>query len=299
MDNLTTIEQMTHYNNNLSSVIALSSTTAPSSPEPSSLLEKLQVTLALPEMLTIFAQEAAKLINFCGLSFHYDNQEITTANSVPGRQRLSFNLSINNNPIGQLIYNINSNLTRQQLRWLDVLHNQVVYPFRNAISYNKVLKLALIDSLTSIGNRCHFDDMIERNIGHANRHESAFSLMVLDLDEFKQVNDSHGHQEGDEILKAFANILKASVRGNDMVFRLGGDEFTILLDCPKHKAADALAARIQHQVAANPIMGKYGVSTSIGCAHFEMGDSRDSLFARADEALYSAKALGKNCTQIA
>jgi diguanylate cyclase (GGDEF)-like protein len=117
---------------------------------------------------------------------------------------------------------------------------------------------------------------------------------VFDLDNFKSVNDRFGHQEGDLVLIAFAEVLRQSLRDSDYAFRFGGDEFCCLLIDSDPKANERVAKRITKAIHNHPLFMQHGVSSSVGATSFIDGDSCESIFQRADTALYRAKEAGKN-----
>lgn len=122
-----------------------------------------------------------------------------------------------------------------------------------------------------------------------------FSLLILDLDSFKAVNDTFGHQTGDLVLREFSRVLSDYTRERDQVFRYGGDEFTIILNGAKNASVLKIAARIQKAIVNNRLLSKFNISCSIGSAHYQTDDDLSSLCERADQALYLAKNKGKNC----
>jgi diguanylate cyclase (GGDEF)-like protein len=127
---------------------------------------------------------------------------------------------------------------------------------------------------------------LEREAARVERGEKPFALILLDLDDFKRVNDERGHQEGDGLLRRVAQYLKTHVRQGDLVGRWGGEEFVVLLPATDLLGAERLAERLREGIAA------LGVTASFGVALYQ-GDLQ-GLFLRADQALYQAKALGKN-----
>lgn len=299
MENIPAQQFLTTLDNEFSPLFGL---TIPDhySDQPSvSLVEQLQTTLEIDQLLEIFSMEAAKTVRFCGLALHFDHQSIAVRGSIPGKHRTCFNLLLNNEKLGQLSYSLNDGLSTIAINRLEKLHQQFLYPLRNALAYAKLKKLALKDALTGLNNRGHFDDSLDHAMAHAKRKRASFALMMLDLDEFKQVNDTYGHQAGDEVIKALGNILHKSVRGDDTVFRLGGDEFAVIAQGKTTSEATVVAARIQHNVAKDPVMTQYGVSVSIGFTFFKKNDSVSSLYGRTDSALYAAKDFGRNCTKTA
>ena len=129
------------------------------------------------------------------------------------------------------------------------------------------------------------------------RQHRPFSLMLLDLDNFKQVNDTYGHKIGDDVLQEFAEVLRCSVRATDSIFRFGGDEFALLIDDPEFTTNKVVAERIMKLVEDSSLMKKYSVSSSIGYTLANNQDCENEVFARADKGLYKAKAAGRNCAR--
>lgn len=299
MENVSSSDFLTTLNSEFSPLFGLTLTDGYSERLIVSLVEQLQTTLEIDQLLEIFSMEAAKTVRFCGLSLSFDNETIAVRGSVPGKHRISFNITVDNKILAQLSYGLTEGLSKSAIRHLEKLHSQLGYSLRNALAFHKVKRLALKDALTGLSNRGHFDDSLNQAMAHAKRKRSTFALMMLDLDNFKQANDTFGHQAGDYVIQEFAAILNRSIRGDDSAFRLGGDEFAIIACGNDDSEANVIAARIQHNVATNPIMIKHGVSTSIGFTFFDQNDSVSSLYTRTDSALYAAKDFGRNCTKTA
>lgn len=158
--------------------------------------------------------------------------------------------------------------------------------------------LASTDLMTGVNNRHHFLSLLYHEFARARRYKAPLSLMVLDLDFFKQINDGYGHAAGDAALKTFSSIAVECLRGMDVIGRLGGEEFGILLPSTAVDQATAVAERIRVAVARIAIDTEFGTvrfTTSIGVAQSqETDESVDVLLARADAALYAAKAAGRN-----
>jgi diguanylate cyclase (GGDEF)-like protein len=264
-----------------------------------SLVEQLQTTLEIDQLLEIFSMEAAKTVRFCGLTLNFNNETIAVRGSMPGKHRMCFNITVDGTIQAQLSYGLTEGLGKNAIRHLEKLHKQFGYPLRNALSFYKVRRLALKDAMTGLSNRGHFDDCLNQAMLHAKRKRSTFALIMLDLDKFKLANDTFGHLSGDEVLKSFASIIRRSIRGDDNTFRIGGDEFAIIADGHDEEEANAIAARIRHNVANDPTMKKYGVSASIGFTFYKNEDSLSSLYMRTDNALYAAKDAGRNCCKTA
>lgn len=168
-------------------------------------------------------------------------------------------------------------------------------------NYQRSLALALTDSLTGLYNRrylmAHLDGLMARAADGA----QGPSLLMLDIDHFKQVNDTHGHAAGDAVLREVASRIARNVRGFDLVARYGGEEFVVVMPDTSLSVASMVAERLRTMVAAKPISlcddeGEIDATISVGIAAArEGGDSATQLLQRADKALYAAKGRGRNC----
>jgi two-component system cell cycle response regulator len=158
--------------------------------------------------------------------------------------------------------------------------------------------LSRTDALTGVPNRRAFDQALPREIARARRHGDGLGLAILDIDRFKQVNDTHGHQGGDEILAAFARVVASALRAGDQVYRYGGEEFVVVLPCADAQGAIQAAERIVAAVAKAPMpvaATSIPITTSVGVSWLLNSDaSGDALVGRADAAVYEAKRTGRN-----
>ncbi|WP_295444302.1 diguanylate cyclase [uncultured Thiodictyon sp.] len=153
---------------------------------------------------------------------------------------------------------------------------------------------ALTDSLTGVPNRLYFDRMLDTSIAQAQRYGEALSLIMLDLDHFKQVNDTHGHGVGDQVLQDFTRVAQRQLRAPDVLARWGGEEFVVAAPRTDLDSALRLAERLRAAVEAHafPVIGT--LTVSLGIAEYRSDDTALTLLERADAALYQAKALGRN-----
>jgi diguanylate cyclase (GGDEF)-like protein len=163
--------------------------------------------------------------------------------------------------------------------------------------------LATTDPLTHIANRRHFDELAKVEIERARRHGGALSLAVIDIDHFKRINDVHGHPVGDAALTGLVGLIAASLRDTDLLARLGGEEFALILPHTALAGAEEFSERIRHLVEASPLSvpgaEALRITVSIGVAqwHPEEADF-DAVMRRADQALYEAKSAGRNRVQF-
>jgi diguanylate cyclase (GGDEF)-like protein len=155
------------------------------------------------------------------------------------------------------------------------------------------------DSLTGLANRRSFDEQLQREIERARRYGHALGLLLVDLDHFKRVNDGAGHAAGDAVLRIVAEVMRARARGTDLVARLGGEEFAVLLPETSAEGARISAEQLRQAVAGHDFSeARVGsVTLSVGVALWRHGDSSDDLLRHADQALYRAKAEGRNCVR--
>ncbi len=159
------------------------------------------------------------------------------------------------------------------------------------------------DFLTDVPNRRSFDEQLAGAIELAKRHGDPVSLLVIDIDHFKSVNDMHGHAAGDRVLKAVAKILNDTRRASDFLARYGGEEFVMILPQTSADQALAVADRLREKVASTRLRLEntgLNVTVSMGAGEvFPESDTKESLFARVDGALYRAKHEGRNCVRLA
>jgi diguanylate cyclase (GGDEF)-like protein len=164
---------------------------------------------------------------------------------------------------------------------------------RNAQRFVEATQLAELDSLTGLSNRRVFHDLLQREVARSRRYGRRLALIVLDLDDFKRINDRVGHLAGDDVLAEVAARLRGCVRSTDIGCRVGGDEFAVILPESTRGDADHLAARIERAVGAEPIAKVGTLKISAGVAELSSEDTAADLFERADEDLYRAKAASK------
>lgn len=156
-------------------------------------------------------------------------------------------------------------------------------------------RLVVVDPLTGVFNRRKFHESLGQAIVTAMRHQHWFALLMLDIDNFKQINDRYGHQVGDAVLRIVCELVDSSIRTSDQMFRVGGEEFCIVAVAQDVENARVLAEKVRQVVEGHDFPEVGRVTISVGIAWFREGDNQQNIYARADSALYRAKRQGRNC----
>lgn len=159
---------------------------------------------------------------------------------------------------------------------------------------NKLRDSSIIDELTQAYNRRYLNDALENAIARLKRYDNNISLILLDIDHFKKINDTFGHSAGDHVLKELVQIIWGTLRTIDMVFRMGGEEFIILLPETTLSNATQVAEKLRLKIQEKPIVNSTKVTISAGVIQLDKSESIDELMKRVDELLYKAKNSGRN-----
>ena len=181
---------------------------------------------------------------------------------------------------------------------LSALASQLAVALSNADSVRRLEELATTDGLTGCFNKRHFNEQLTAKLGAAERFGRKLSLIIVDLDHFKVVNDTYGHATGDVVIKELGTIMLRLKRETDIVARFGGEEFCLLCEETDTGGAQLLAERLRQELERTSFeteLGKLRVTCSLGVATFpDLARTRDGLFETADRALYKAKHAGRN-----
>jgi len=167
---------------------------------------------------------------------------------------------------------------------------------RRGLEYEELFERASCDMLTGLNNRRVFEDRIHGMMDSARRYHNPLTMVSMDLDHFKQINDNLGHQKGDEVLKAVAGVLKRAVRSTDLLVRMGGDEFLLVLDNTDLQSGRVLAERLCQAVNDLNIKADQSsqLGVSIGMSELRHGETLKQWMERTDDILYHAKAEGRS-----
>jgi len=261
------------------------------------LLAVLPSSLDLERVLQLFRQEVDTLLDLPGLAYRNAGEDVAISLGEQEGHQVHYHLSQGDIRLGDLIFYRQERFQDSELYALEHLLGSLLFPLRNALLYREAQNNALRDALTGVGNRNALDQALTRELELARRTQQPLSLLMLDLDHFKRINDRFGHSVGDDVLRQTARTLGNSLRSMDMVFRFGGEEFCVLLSATDHDAARIVAERLRAAVEAQS--EKAGaiplpVTLSLGLATLRDVESPRCLLLRADRALYKAKAEGRN-----
>lgn len=258
----------------------------------------LQTTIELPEILRLFFLEVGRAIPVEGISFsHIASGSEISLGDVSGHN-VNYRLQTKDDYLGEISFHrLSDRFQDTELALMESLLASLVYPLRNGLRYQEAVRSALTDALTGAGNRISMENVMNREFELAARYDQPLSILMLDLDHFKRVNDTYGHAAGDYVLKTVAKTLRAASRGVDMTFRYGGEEFVVLLNKTDLTGANITAERLRSTIAGLSIIhdGKeIPVTISVGVASLHKQESMHSFMERADRALYQAKKGGRN-----
>jgi diguanylate cyclase (GGDEF)-like protein len=259
----------------------------------------LQTSLELEEVVNLFHVQASKVLDYDSLHFLHQAAQCDINTGSKSHHSCNYRLEINGAWLGELTLTRRTKFTDTDTQHLEDLLCKLVYPLRNCLLFRQAQSAALKDALTGLNNRAAFDAGLHREIDLSQRQHSPLSLVVMDIDHFKSVNDTYGHSSGDLALQTLANTIIETLRASDIAFRYGGEEFTLILSNTDQEAAKLVAERIRvavSQVLCSDGQRSFGFTVSLGVAQWTRGENSQTLFDRADRALYRAKKAGRNQT---
>jgi diguanylate cyclase (GGDEF)-like protein len=260
---------------------------------------KLLTTIDLPKLTEIYFQHLKNTLPLSELKIQHEDNRVKFGQPAENVYLKTLNCMQNDVAVAVVQYSFTQPLSLKNWQILQHLHVNFCLPLKNAIEHYRVKQFAMKDFLTSLGNRADYNETMVRLSNQSQRRHQPFGLLILDIDNFKQVNDFHGHQEGDKVVMAVADTILHSIRESDFAFRFGGDEFCCLLPEANNQTNNLIAQRVLKAIESNLILQQHKISCSIGSSTYREHDSQKGIFSRADEALYNAKQAGKNCIRTA
>ncbi|MEL3916607.1 GGDEF domain-containing protein [Aeromonas caviae] len=259
-------------------------------------IEQLLGQRDLDALLAIFAERVANIVRIHSLQF--DCGQPHPLISHPPQARLTLHAyrfelrGRHEQLLGQLHYELEHLLSDGQRRLLEQYHQLFSLPLPLYLRLDRLEQQVRLDHLTGLGNRAYFDEAIGRAVEQHSREPHGLVLVLLDLDRFKQVNDTWGHPVGDLVLSRFAQLLQGCIRGTDQAFRLGGDEFALLLQPADPEAWRPVWLRLQHVLHSHKELSAFSVGCSLGAASWQSGMDVQRLYETADTHLYARKKAG-------
>jgi diguanylate cyclase (GGDEF)-like protein len=230
-----------------------------------------------------------------------DGTIVETGEPESAGERLEFALNAARTTFGTLTI-VGESFDDEERMAANSLASHATIALENARLHRIVERQALVDGLTGIANRRQCEDALTTEIAQAERLGTPLTLVLADLDDFKTVNDDHGHAVGDDVLREFASVLRATLRDSDLAGRWGGEEFLLLLPGADVEGGAHLAERVRAALAERSFLGRDGevvnVTCSFGVAQHRPAGLERELFAAADQALYRAKRDGKNRVEL-
>lgn len=257
----------------------------------------LQTSLEFNDLISIFSNKIQSIVPHNSVEYHNVEFEQSFKRGAEGRHSCNYALQIEEQKLGELKLTRSQRFGKHELLLLESLLCCLIYPLKNATLLHQAQQKAYTDPLTLTHNRSAFNDMLHREMQRAERSQRALSLIFVDIDHFKSINDHYGHDCGDRMLTAVAGKIKDSIRGCDAVFRFGGEEFVILLTDTDQQEAATIAERIRSGIEAHTLaydMEPLSVTASLGVSSLKSHDTSETFIKRADNGMYKAKRQGRN-----
>jgi diguanylate cyclase (GGDEF)-like protein len=266
----------------------------------------LQTTLDVEKVIELFARELAKVIPYDSFAYQHVDKGLNYNVGTPARHSAGYRLLLEERLLGEITLTRAQRFSDTDITSIENFIGGLVYALRNALLYREAIESALRDPLTGVANRAALDAALKREVSLSQRHKLPLSVLLLDIDKFKKINDTYGHAVGDTVLQTLTQGVNACIRTSDVQARYGGEEFVVVLPGTDRNGAVLLAARIRRHVeslccmlpAANGAAA-LRFTVSIGVAAFDGQEDSVGIVNRADQAMYSAKKLGGNQVGIA
>lgn len=261
------------------------------------LLTRLQSSLDLEKILTLFHEETSALVDHCGLVYVNEAQQIQKSVGSMELHSCSYRLITQRDNLGEIVLYHSARFNDTDLDCIESLLSTLLCPLRNALQYQAAIDASMTDPLTGAGNRLAMMTSLEHELNLARRYHHELSLLVIDIDKFKKINDTEGHTAGDNVLQEMVRLINKVNRNTDRCYRYGGEEFVVVLSKTDKYGAMVIAERLREAVASLRICAESGplqITVSIGAASFAETDNSQLLLNRADKAMYKIKNEGGN-----
>jgi len=266
----------------------------------------LQTTLDVEKVIELFARELGKVIPYDSFTYQHADKGLSLSVGTAARHSAGYRLLLEERLLGEVSLTRAQRFSDAEIISVENLIGGLVYALRNALLYREAIESALRDPLTGVANRAALDTALKREVSLSQRHKLPLSVLLLDIDKFKKINDTYGHAAGDLVLQTLTQGVNACIRTSDVQARYGGEEFVVVLPGTDRNGAVLLATRIRRHieslcctVPAASATAALRFTVSLGVAAFDGQEDSASLVHRADQAMYAAKQLGGNQVSIA
>lgn len=279
---------------------------APQRLSPSQLRQALNAqlpsSLEIARVIELFFQSLPSMVPVDALTYQHPTHDVRLELGRHTRHSVTYQLNHEQEYLGELCLHRARRFDDSELAQIESVLASLWFPLRNALLYRSAVQSALRDPLTGAGNRIAMEQTLQREVDLARRNQQPLSVLMVDVDHFKRINDTYGHAAGDRVLKDVAQALKTQLRNVDMVYRYGGEEFLVILSNTSSEAAEQVGERLRIAICQLKCKGldrELILSVSLGCATLVAGEDGETLVDRADQALYQAKRDGRNRLQKA
>ena len=260
-------------------------------------IDRLHKALDFHRLITCFVAEVRRVLPCDGIEYEEESLDLYFIDGSLSRQTCHYNLKYENESLGTIKFSRSKLFSEDELTLIEGMLSGLTLPLRNALQYQRAIKIAQRDNLTGLRNGAYYHDSVDIEIERAHRYNMPFSLIMIDLDNFKCINEAYGRETGDEALKHVARLIQQQARSSDIVFRHAGDAFLVFLPNTANSEATLVAERIKDAILLQPLSfdsQRAELTLSAGVVTVSSEDTTYRMIDRADKALFHAKILGKN-----
>lgn len=259
--------------------------------------ERFQTVIEPQALLAMFDAELCAIISYDGLEYQNPAEQLHFSVGQNRRHTCTYQLAIDPVNLGEISLSRRQSFTEEELCVIEKSLRTLLYQLRNALQYRSAVKNAMTDTMTGLFNRHALEQLFPIELERSKRQGVPLSVLLIDIDHFKTINDTWGHAAGDALLVQVSALLERTMRLSNTAFRFGGEEFLLMLPATTLKQAMIAGERIRTTLASTPLSyegNAIAITASLGAASLKEGDDLLSLIRKADRALYKAKNLGRN-----